>query len=267
MTAGAMNAGTAPTGGVALVTGAAGGIGRAVVRALAEQGTAVAAVDRDGDALRRATAELTAAGLPVTAHPADVTDADAVLATVAAVEERLGPVEYLVNAAGLLRMGEVRELSGRDWAEMFAVNCGGVFHVSRAVVERMVPRGRGAIVTVASNAAATPRAGMAGYAASKAAASMFTKSLGLEVARHGIRCNVVAPGSTETPMLWSMWQDDSGRARTVDGSGADFRVGIPLGRIARPEDIAAAVLFLLSEQAGHITLHGLTVDGGASLGA
>ncbi|MEU5534593.1 2,3-dihydro-2,3-dihydroxybenzoate dehydrogenase [Streptomyces sp. NPDC020362] len=258
---------TGEPGGVALVTGAAGGIGRAVVRALAEQGTTVAAVDRDDGALRTCVAELTRAGLAVTACPADVTEAAEVEAAVAMAEERLGPVEYLVNAAGLLRMGTVCELSPRDWADMFAVNAAGVFHMSRAVVNRMVPRRRGALVTVASNAAATPRARMAGYAASKAAATMFTKSLGLEVARHGIRCNVVAPGSTETPMLWSMWQDDSGRAHTLHGSAADFRVGIPLGRTAQPEDVAAAVLFLLSEQARHITLHDLTVDGGASLGA
>ncbi|WP_030685248.1 2,3-dihydro-2,3-dihydroxybenzoate dehydrogenase [Streptomyces sp. NRRL B-1347] len=252
---------------VALVTGAAGGIGRAVVRALAERGTRVAAVDRDGDALHKRVAELARQGLPVTAYPADVTDAADVEALVAAVESGLGPVEYLVNAAGTLRVGEVRELSGQDWADMFAVNASGVFHTSRAVVDRMVPRGRGALVTVASNAAATPRAKMAAYAASKAAATMFTKSLGLEVARYGIRCNVVAPGSTETPMLWSMWHDDEGRARTLGGSAEDFRVGIPLGKTARPEDVAAAVLFLLSEQAGHVTLHELTVDGGAALGA
>ncbi|MFF8018508.1 2,3-dihydro-2,3-dihydroxybenzoate dehydrogenase [Streptomyces sp. NPDC007929] len=258
---------TVEQGGVALVTGAAGGIGGAVVRALAERGTAVAAVDRDHGALHTRVAELKRSGLPVTACPADVTDADDVEAAVAMAEERLGPVEYLVNAAGLLHLGPVRELSPRDWAAMFAVNAAGVFHVCRAVVDRMVPRGRGAVVTVASNAAATPRAKMAGYAASKAAATMFTKSLGLEVARHGIRCNVVAPGSTETPMLWSMWADDSGRAHTLHGSADDFRVGIPLGRIARPEDVAAAVLFLLSEKARHITLHDLTVDGGASLGA
>lgn len=259
--------GTSATDKVALVTGAAGGIGRAVVRALAEQGTRVAAVDRDGDGLRKHVGELVRAGLPVTAHPADVTDAADVQETVAAVEERLGPIEYLVNAAGLLRLGEVREVSARDWADMFAVNASGVFHMSRSVVDRMAPRGRGALVTVASNAAATPRAKMAGYAASKAAATMFTKSLGLEVARYGIRCNVVAPGSTETPMLWSMWQDDGGRAHTLHGDPDDFRVGIPLGKTAQPEDVAAAVLFLLSEQAGHITLHDLTVDGGAALGA
>lgn len=261
------NPGTGMAGKVALVTGAAGGIGGAVARALAEEGAVVAAVDRDGDALRKHVAELTRVGLPVTAHRADVTDATEVRATVAGVEERLGPIEYLVNGAGLLRMGEVREMSAGDWADMFAVNVSGVFHMSRAVVDRMAPRGRGALVTVASNAASTPRAKMAGYAASKAAATMFTKSLGLEVARYGIRCNIVAPGSTETPMLWSMWKDEEGRAHTLGGDPDDFRLGIPLGKTAKPEDVAAAVRFLLSEQAGHITLHDLTVDGGATLGA
>ncbi|WP_439677196.1 2,3-dihydro-2,3-dihydroxybenzoate dehydrogenase [Embleya sp. MST-111070] len=255
------------TNEVAVVTGAAGGIGGTVVRALAERGTMVAAVDRDADRLRKYVAELVAEGLPVTAFPADVTDADEVEATVAAVEAQLGPVRFLVNAAGVLRLGPVREMSDRDWADMFAVNVGGVFHMSRAVVDRMAPRGEGALVTVSSNGGSTPRAKMAGYAASKAAATMFTKSLGLEVARYGIRCNVVAPGSTDTPMLWSMWHDDSGRTHTLEGDPDAFRVGIPLGKLARPEDVAAAVLFLLSDQAGHITLHELTVDGGATLGA
>jgi 2,3-dihydro-2,3-dihydroxybenzoate dehydrogenase len=107
---------------------------------------------------------------------------------------------------------------------------------------------------------------MSAYAASKAAAAMFSKCLGLEVARHGIRCNVVAPGSTDTPMLTSMWQDASGPQGTIEGRLDAFRVGIPLGRIARPLDVAAAVAFLLSEAAGHITMHTLTVDGGAALG-
>lgn len=122
-------------------------------------------------------------------------------------------------------------------------------------------------MTVASNAARTPRAEMAAYAASKAAASQLTKSLGIELAPHGIRCNVVAPGSTETPMLSSMWHDESGREATVRGRPEAYRLGIPLGRIAQPENISDAVLFLLSDEASHITLHDLTVDGGATLGA
>ncbi|MEV0844574.1 2,3-dihydro-2,3-dihydroxybenzoate dehydrogenase [Streptomyces sp. NPDC049954] len=252
---------------LALVTGAAGGIGAAVVRTLAEQGVLVAAVDRHAGRLEEETAKLAADGLPVTAFAADVTDSAAVDTVVDRIEEDLGPVDYLVNAAGVLRLGEVTACTDDDWTSTFAVNTTGVFHLSRAVVGRMVRRGAGAVVTVASNAAATPRTGMAAYAASKAAAEMFTKSLGLEVARHGIRCNIVAPGSTDTPMLSSMWHDDSGPRATLAGNLDAFRVGIPLGKLARPTDVADAVAYLLSDRASHITLHTLTVDGGAALGA
>ncbi|TLQ42467.1 2,3-dihydro-2,3-dihydroxybenzoate dehydrogenase [Streptomyces marianii] len=252
---------------LAVVTGAAGGIGAAVARVLGERGVTVAAVDRDAERLRESVEKLTADGLPAAAFPADVTDSADVESVVGAVEERFGAIDFLVNAAGVLRLGEVSTLSDDDWNSTFAVNATGVFHLSRAVVNRMVPRARGAVVTVASNAAATPRSEMAAYAASKAAAEMFTKSLGLEVARYGIRCNIVAPGSTDTPMLSSMWRDASGPRGTIDGRPDAFRVGIPLRKLARPEDVAHAVAFLLSDEAAHITLHTLTVDGGAGLGA
>ncbi|MGW0736635.1 2,3-dihydro-2,3-dihydroxybenzoate dehydrogenase [Streptomyces sp. NPDC002851] len=251
----------------AIVTGAAGGIGAAVVRSLAGRGTVVAAVDRDAEALAETVAKQEADGLRVTAVPGDVTDPTAVRALVDTVEQQLGPVEFLVNAAGILRLGEVRTFSDEDWAATFMVNTSGVFHMSQAVVDRMVERRTGAIVTVASNAGSTPRAEMAAYSASKAAATLFTKSLGLEVARYGIRCNVVAPGSTNTPMLSSMWHDESGPKGTIEGRPEVYRLGIPLRKLAQPEDVAAAVVFLLSEQAAHITLHELTVDGGATLGA
>ncbi|KPC94900.1 2,3-dihydroxybenzoate-2,3-dehydrogenase [Streptomyces sp. NRRL F-6602] len=252
---------------VALVTGAAGGIGAAVARALARRGARVAAVDLHTGRLTEEVGKLTADGLAVEAFPADVTRAAAVEELVEEVETRLGPVDLLVNAAGVLRLGPVHRLGDEDWAATFAVNTTGVFLVSRAVAGRMMPRSRGAIVTVASNAAGTPRTEMAAYAASKAAATMFTKCLALEVAGHGIRCNVVAPGSTDTAMLRSMWQDESGARATIEGRPEAYKLGIPLGKLARPADIADAVVFLLSDRAGHITMHELTVDGGATLGA
>lgn len=251
---------------VAIVTGAAGGIGAAVARALSERGAAVAAVDRDSARLQETVAKLTADGSRAEAFPVDVTIGAEVESTVGAVEQQLGPVEFLVNAAGVLRLGEAAYITDEDWAVTFAVNTTGVFHMSRAVVNRMISRSRGAIVTVASNAASTPRTEMSAYAASKAAATMFTKCLGLEVAKHGIRCNLVAPGSTDTPMLSSMWHDETDPKGTIEGRLEAFRVGIPLGKLARPSDVADAVVFLLSDQAAHITMHDLTVDGGAALG-
>ncbi|GAA4958603.1 2,3-dihydro-2,3-dihydroxybenzoate dehydrogenase [Actinoplanes utahensis] len=251
----------------ALVTGAAGGIGAATARALAAEGIRVAAVDVAEDRLAAEAARLRAGGLPVTAFPADVTDAGRVEATVAAVEHELGPIGLLVNAAGVLRTGPALDLGDADWSSTFAVNTTGVMHVSRAVVSRMVPRRRGAVVTVASNAGFVARQGMAAYGASKAAAIMFTKSLALEVARYGIRCNVVAPGSTDTPMLRGMWAGGDGASVTIGGDPDAYKVGIPLRKIADPSDIADAVVFLLSDRAGHITMHDLTVDGGATLGA
>jgi 2,3-dihydro-2,3-dihydroxybenzoate dehydrogenase len=250
----------------ALVTGAASGIGAAVAHALSACGVTVAAVDRDAHRLRETVGKINAEAWPAEAFPADVTDSAAVEAVVDAVEERLGPLDFLVNAAGVLRLGDAGELTDEDWAVTMAVNATGVFLVSRAVVNRMTPRGHGAIVTVASNAAGTARTQMSAYAASKAAATMFTKCLGLEVAKHGIRCNLVAPGSTDTPMLRSMWADETGPSATINGRADAYRVGIPLKKLARPEEVADAVVFLLSDRASHITLHTLTVDGGATLG-
>lgn len=250
-------------GKIALVTGAAQGIGAAVARALAERGARVAALDSNSAGLAGLADELGGRALALTA---DVRDSAAVEAAVERAERALGPIGILVNVAGVLRVAPATELSDADWRLVFAVNTDGVFHVSRAVARRMLPRREGAIVTVGSNAAGVPRAHMAAYAASKAAATMFTKCLGLELAPHGIRCNIVSPGSTDTAMQRAYWSDGRGAQAVVAGDPARFRVGIPLGRLADPRDIADAVLFLVSDQARQITLHDLCVDGGATLG-
>ena len=163
-------------------------------------------------------------------------------------------------------MGPIITYSDADWAATLAVNLNGVFHVSRAVSARMMPRHRGTIITVSSNAAAIPRMDMAAYATSKAAVTMFTKCLALELAEYGIRCNIVSPGSTDTPMLRGMWTDEQGEQRTIEGSPQTYRTGIPLRKLATPVDIANSVLFLASERAGHLTMHDMRVDGGATLG-
>ena len=248
---------------VVVVTGAARGIGAAVLQAFAAHDKTVVALDADEHTLRETAGKLQADGHDVHAQRLDVTDAGAVEVAVAAVEREHGPIATLVNGAGVLKTGPVIEMPDSDWANLFAVNSTGVFLMSRAVARRMIPRRAGSIVTISSNAGGVPRVSMAGYAASKAAATMFTKSFGLELARHGIRCNVVAPGSTDTPMLRALGATE---AELIAGSPEAYKTGIPLGRIARPADIAGAVVFLASPAAGHITMQELYVDGGAALG-
>ncbi|TGJ95773.1 2,3-dihydro-2,3-dihydroxybenzoate dehydrogenase, partial [Actinotalea fermentans ATCC 43279 = JCM 9966 = DSM 3133] len=210
---------------VALVTGAAGGIGAAVVGALAAQGYVVVAGDLDGAVPTTPPGKATeGAVVPVRL---DVTDEQDVVRLVGWVEAEIGPLEVLVNAAGVLHPGVVTESSLADWQRMLAVNATGVYLVSREVARCLSERRRGAIVTVASNAAGVPRVGMAAYAASKAAASSLTRSLGLELAPYGVRCNVVSPGSTRTPMLAALAGspgpddvpvlDESAEARVVAG--------------------------------------------------
>ncbi len=252
-------------GKVALVTGAAQGIGEAVARALGAQGACVAVVDVNAAPLGALAADLSGRGRRAGAYAADVRDRCAVEAAVERVEAELGPIAALVNVAGVLRMAPVVELTDDDWKFVFDVNTHGVFYVSRAVARRMAARRAGAIVTVASNAGGVPRMHMSAYAASKAASVMFTKCLGLELSAHGIRCNIVSPGSTDTPMQWAMWTDETGPRRVIEGSLETYRVGIPLRKLAQPSDVASAVLFLLSDAAGHITMQDLYVDGGAAL--
>ncbi|WP_373975480.1 2,3-dihydro-2,3-dihydroxybenzoate dehydrogenase [Chitinibacter sp. SCUT-21] len=247
---------------IAIVSGAAQGIGESLVRALSAQGAIVAALDVRADALAVLANELP----NVHAYALDIRDSAAVVAAVERVETELGAIDALVNVAGVLRLGAVCDLSLEDWEFTFAVNTHGVFYLSQAVAQRMKARRAGSIVTVGSNAAEVPRMQMAAYAASKAASSHFTKCLGLELAEYGIRCNIVSPGSTDTAMQRLLWNDESDAQRVIDGALPTYRTGIPLRRLATPEDITAPVMFLLSDAARHITMHNLCVDGGATLG-
>lgn len=253
-------------GKVALVTGGAQGIGASVVRALCAAGAGVAVLDQNAVKLSSSVNELKAAGCQAAAFAVDVSDSKAVEQVVERVEQEIGPIEILVNVAGVLHTGFIAQLDDQAWEKTFAVNTAGVFHVSRSVSRYMASRQTGVIVTVGSNAAKVPRIAMGAYAASKAAAAMFTKCLGLELAQYRIRCNIVSPGSTDTEMQWSLWREGKGEAAAIAGMPEAFKTGIPLQKIAKPSDIADAVLFLVSDRAKHITMLDMCVDGGAALG-
>ncbi|WP_433502100.1 SDR family oxidoreductase [Pseudonocardia halophobica] len=253
--------------GSAFVTGAAQGIGAAVAAAFARAGMPVALLDRD-EGVEVTAEKLRADGGTALALVADVTGPAAVEAAVDRAEAEVGPIAALANVAGVLRTGGVLDLPDTALAESLAVNTIGVWNTGRAVGRRMLARRAGSIVTVASNAAVTPRTGMAAYSASKAAAAALTRALGLELAPH-VRCNVVCPGSTDTPMLRGMWADptdESTKDRVITGTPGEYRLGIPLQRIADPADVADVVLFLASDASRHVTMQSLTVDGGATLG-
>ncbi|MFD0689932.1 2,3-dihydro-2,3-dihydroxybenzoate dehydrogenase [Actinomadura fibrosa] len=252
-------------GKVALVTGAAGGIGAAVVARLAAGGAAVAALDVDAEGLAAVVKGLPPEGPAARPYTADVSDSAAVDEAIGRIERDLGPIDVLANVAGVLRSGPVTELDDATWAQVLRVNLDGVLHCSRAVARSMAARRTGAIVTVASNAGAVARSGLSAYSVSKAGAAAFTKCLGLELAPYGIRCNVVSPGSTDTPMLGALLDGDAAAA-AIAGSPEIFRNGIPLGRVAEPEDIAEVVAFMASDGARHLTMQELFVDGGATLG-
>lgn len=253
------------TGRVAVVSGGGRGIGRAVVDALVAAGVRVAVLDLEpGDASGPAAAGVQQS---VRFERVDVAVSGDVEAAIDRTEAEWGPIEFGVSVAGVLSLGPVTETSDEAWQRTFDVNATGPFNLLRALARRMEPRRRGSLVTVSSNAAGIPRHGMAAYAASKAAATMFTRCLGLELARSGIRCNIVAPGSTRTPMQEAMWNAATTEADVVHGSLRTFRPGIPLGRIGEPADVAEAVLFLLSDRARQITMTEIYVDGGATLRA
>ncbi|MDE1460702.1 2,3-dihydro-2,3-dihydroxybenzoate dehydrogenase [Spartinivicinus poritis] len=251
---------------IALVTGAAQGIGAAVVSKLSQYGATVAALDIDETALNQLVDSYKNNCRPVLPFAVDISNSRQVNQAVRQVEAEIGSIDYLVNVAGILRMGDLLSLSDDDWQATFSVNTTGVFNISRAVAHHMQQRCSGSIVMVSSNAASVPRMQMGAYAASKAAVTMFAKCLALELAAFNIRCNIVSPGSTDTAMQRALWTDDSGPESVITGSLEHYRLGIPLHKIATPETIADAVLFLLSDQANHITMHDLRVDGGATLG-
>jgi 2,3-dihydro-2,3-dihydroxybenzoate dehydrogenase len=252
-------------GSVGLVTGAAKGIGEGVARRLHASGVRLALADVDGEGLAALATDL--GGGDILTFPLDVTDGAAVEACVDATEEKLGAIDRLAHVVGIQRFGAIADLSEADFDATFAVNVKGAFLVAQAVARRMQPRGRGSIVAVASTAARTPRVSQGAYCGSKAAVAQMMCVLGLELAPHNIRVNCVSPGVTDTGMVQRLMATMEAPEVVGRGSLDGFRVGVPLGRVARSEEIADVVAFLLSDRSSYLTMQDVVVDGGGALGA
>lgn len=252
----------------ALVTGAANGIGAGIARALAAAGAELALADRDEAGLSALAGELAAGGGVAVALPADLADDGQARGLVGRAIAALGGLDALVNVAGVLRAGPVLELAVEEFDLTFAVNTRAVFLCTQAAARHMAERRAGAIVTIASDLALIPRPLQSAYCASKAATAHLMRCFGLELAAYGVRCNSVLPGATDTPMVRALRESLPPGApdEILGGSLEKFRNPIPLGHLATVEQVAAATLFLLSAQAGHITMQSLVVDGGGTLG-
>jgi NAD(P)-dependent dehydrogenase (short-subunit alcohol dehydrogenase family) len=244
---------------VALVTGAGSGIGRAMAIALAEDGWDVALLGRSADALAATLEVVEKAGARGLAVPADVCRPDETAAAVAQIEATLGPVQALVNNAGVQRLAPALSLDEADWDTVLDTNLKGAFFCAQAVGRVMTQRGTGAIVNVASAAAVIAVADRAAYAASKAGLVMITKVLALEWAEQGVRVNAVAPTFVDTE-LGRQTLDLPGRREEIVGR-------IPMRRLAQAGDVVAAIRFLIDPVAsGFITGQLLAIDGGLTLG-
>lgn len=242
-------------GRVAFVTGAGRGIGRAIALRLAEAGARVAVTDADEATARAVAAECGegALGLRV-----DVTDPASVRAAVARAEEVLGPIAVLVNNAGWDKMEPFLESTEETWDRVIAINLKGVLICVKAVLPGMVERGGGRIVSISSDAARVGSSGEAVYAAAKAGIIAFSKTVAREVARQQINVNVVCPGPTNTNLFREV-------AAANPRLGDALKRAVPFGRLAEPDEIAAAVAFLASDDARFITGQTLSVSGGLTM--
>jgi 3-oxoacyl-[acyl-carrier protein] reductase len=239
------------SGQAALVTGASGGIGAAIARALHDQGASVAVTGTRIAALQALAAELGDA-LPI---PADLSDPAAADRLIHDAEAALGRIDILINNAGITRDALALRMSDADWQAVLDVDLTAAFRLSRAVLRGMIRRRYGRIIAMTSIVAVTGNPGQVNYAAAKAGMIGMTKSLAAEVAGRGITVNCVAPGLIATAMTERLSPEQRDR----------LTAAVPTGRLGRPEEIAAAVVFLASREAAYLTGHTLHVNGGMAM--
>ena len=239
-------------GQVAIVTGAARGLGRAIAETLAQSGAKVACVDVKAELLAETVSAIQAAGGTAMAWTCDVTDSERVSAVVEEVATTWGGLHILVNNAGITKDTLIMRMKDEQWDAVIAINLRGTFLFTRTASRYLMKAQRGRIINIASVSGITGNPGQANYSASKAGIIGLTRTVAKELASRGITVNAVAPGFIATEMTAALGEEIL----------QEVRKQIPLGRLGDPQDVADAVLFLASEAAGFITGHVLTVDGG-----
>ena len=244
------------TSRVALVTGGTGGIGTAICKKLADMGHKVATNYRNEEKARAWQAQMKADGYDIALVKGDVTSPDEAQAMVKEVEQTLGPVEILINNAGITRDGTFHKMSADQWGDVINTNLNSVFNVTRPVIEGMRDRKWGRIIQISSINGLKGQYGQANYAAAKAGMHGFTISLARENAKLGITVNTVSPGYVATDMVMAVPEEVR----------AKIAADIPTGRLGKPEEIAYAVAFLVDEQASWITGSNLDINGGHHMG-
>ena len=241
------------TGKVALVTGASQGLGHRFAQALARHGAAVGLAARQFERITRLKQDITAAGGRAHAVAMDVLDLGSIDAGVASVEEALGPIDIFVNNAGLAINRNFLEVSETDYDTVLGTNLKGCFFCAQSVARGMAERGSGSIINISSVLGARPIGTLSTYCASKGGLNQLTAAMGLELARHGVRVNAIAPGYVETPMNSGFFQS---------GPGQDLIRSVPQRRLGQVEDLEGALLLLASDASRFMTGSVITVDGG-----
>lgn len=237
-----------------LVTGAGRGIGKAIAARFAREGASLALLSNEERDLLQTAEELSGQGAPVFTQVVDVSDPAAVNRAIAAVVERYGRIDVLVNNAGIAWMEPVLEITDEHWRRMIDVNLNGMFWVARAAGKQMAAQGGGVIVNMASTNGLVGEANYAHYNASKGGVVLLTKTMAIELGPHHIRVNAVCPGYIQTPM--------SEAIDSPEDVAEYIRTKIPLGRVGKPDDVAGVFAFLASDDAAFITGETIVVDGG-----
>jgi acetoacetyl-CoA reductase len=237
---------------IALVTGGTGGIGTAICKRLADQGCRVATNYRNEEKTKAWTQACAGDGYKFSVFSADVTDYDQCAKLVAEVEKDMGPIDILVNNAGVTRDTTLRKMTREQWQSVIDCNLGSLFNLTRQIVEGMTNRGFGRIINISSINGQKGQMGQANYSASKAGMHGFTMAVAQEVARKGVTVNTISPGYIATDMVMAVPEDIRNK----------IIAAIPVGRLGTPEEVAAAVAFIASDEAGFITGSDFSINGG-----